>query len=107
MAPDVVEEVYVPVHSPWSVLLQGIGIIVLGIILVAWPDITLRVILVAFGVFAVVWGLAQLYHVHEAGADEENRWIQLTIGWVAIIAGLAALISVSYTHLTLPTTPYV
>ena len=92
MEPDVIEEVYIPAHSPWSVLLQGIGIIVLGIILVAWPDITLRVILVAFGVFAVIWGLAQLYHAHEAKAEDEDRWIQLTLGWVAIIAGLAALI---------------
>jgi uncharacterized membrane protein HdeD (DUF308 family) len=92
MEPDIVEEVYLPPQNPWSVLFSGIGIIVLGIILVAWPDITLKVILVAFGIFAVLWGLAQLYNVHAHKIEDDERWVYLTFAWVAIIAGLAALI---------------
>lgn len=92
MADVEVKKAYLVPESPWSLLFMGIGIAVFGIILVAWPDITLRVVLLAFGIFALAWGLFQLYEAYHHRAEEEARWMKVFVAVVAIVAGLLALV---------------
>lgn len=85
------ERIYFP-QNPWALLSQAIGIIVLGIVLLAWPGITIKVVFITFGLFAVGWAIFQLLDAFSSSSEEENRWLKLTLAAVALVAGLLVLI---------------
>jgi uncharacterized membrane protein HdeD (DUF308 family) len=76
-------------RNPWAVLFQGIGILALGIVLVAWPSATIEVVLIAFGVFALAFGLFQVYDA--ISKAHEDRWWRIPLAVVSIAAGIIAL----------------
>ena len=68
----------------WSLVLRGIVLIGFGIIALAWPDITLLVMVSLFGVFVIIDGiLASVGAVVNRQAHE--RW------WVSLLGGLAGI----------------
>ena len=80
----------VPAISTWGVILRGIAAIVFGLIILAWPTITARTLIVAFGIFAVAAGIFAIL----AGLRTEEtrrRWRQLAEGVIAVLAGIVAL----------------
>jgi uncharacterized membrane protein HdeD (DUF308 family) len=76
-------------RSPWGVLFEGIGIMALGIVLIAWPSASIKVVRIAFGIFAVVFGGIQVYDT--MSEKEENRWWRIPLAMVSIAAGIIAL----------------
>ena len=77
-------------RSPAGVFFEGLGILALGIVLVAWPSATVRVVLLAFGIFAVIVGAVQIY---SAVSDErESKWWGIPLAVVSIAAGIVALV---------------
>lgn len=78
-----------PGKSKWGVLSRGTVAILFGVIVLAWPSITLRVLLVAFGVFVIATGvLALLGSLRTKHA--RDRWLHLGEGMVAVLAGIVA-----------------
>jgi uncharacterized membrane protein HdeD (DUF308 family) len=77
-------------RSPWGVFFEGIGILALGIVLVAWPSASIKVVRIAFGVFALVFGGIQVYDA--ASEKKENRWWRIPLAMISIIAGIIALV---------------
>jgi len=76
-------------RSPWGVLFEGIGIMALGIVLVAWPSASLDVVRIAFGIFALVFGGIQVYDaVSEKG---EDKWWRIPLAMISAAAGIIAL----------------
>ncbi len=79
-----------PTTSKWGVILRGIAAIVFGLLILAWPGITVRALLLAFGIFALVAGVfAILSGLRTEGT--RARWLYLGEGVVAVLAGLVAL----------------
>lgn len=96
-------------EKPGSLLPQALLFLVFGIILVAWPNSTLKVLYAVFGIFAIGYGISVLYGVFFArpkktgepkkkegksaaeGAKERPDWLMVPIALVAIIAGVMAL----------------
>ncbi|MBN2027677.1 MAG: DUF308 domain-containing protein [Actinobacteria bacterium] len=76
-------------RSPWGVLFEGIGIMALGIVLVAWPSASLSVVRIAFGIFALVFGGIQVYDA--VSEKEENKWWRVPLAMISIAAGIIAL----------------
>jgi uncharacterized membrane protein HdeD (DUF308 family) len=76
-------------RSPWGVLFEGIGIVALGIVLVAWPSASIKVVRVAFGIFALVFGGIQVYET--MSEKQENRWWRIPLAMISIAAGIIAL----------------
>jgi uncharacterized membrane protein HdeD (DUF308 family) len=76
-------------RNPWVILLQGVGILALGIVLVAWPGATIRVIMIAFGVFALAFGAFQVYDA--ISESRENRWWRIPLAVVSFVVGIIAL----------------
>lgn len=72
-------------QSWWTVLLRGIAAIVFGIIAVTWPGATLLVLIIAFGVWALVDGIVSIV-VGVAARKEVEHW------WVALLGGIGGVI---------------
>ncbi len=94
--------------KPGSLLPQALLFLVFGIILVAWPDATLKVLYIAFGIFALGYGafiLLGVFFPRPKKADKEAEkkrsedvakkkpdWLMVPIALVAIVAGILALV---------------
>jgi uncharacterized membrane protein HdeD (DUF308 family) len=71
----------------WTLALRGAVAVLFGVIAVIWPDITLRVLVLLFGFYALVDGLLALAAVLVGG-----RQVSARRGWLIVegIAGIAA-----------------
>lgn len=81
---------YLIPRSPWGVLFEGIGIMALGIVLVAWPSASLNVVRIAFGVFALVFAGIQIYDA--VSEKEEDKWWRIPLAMISAAAGIVALV---------------
>lgn len=75
--------------SPWAVFFEGLGVIALGIVLAVWPDASLKLVRVAFGIFALAFGGMQAF---AAVSDKrEDKWWRVPLVVLALAAGITAL----------------
>ncbi len=76
--------------TPWSVFLEGLGIIALGVVLVAWPGASITLVRVAFGVLALAFAAVQVFSA--VSEKREDRWWRLPLAMLAAAAGVVALV---------------
>lgn len=77
-------------RSPLGVFFEGMGIVALGVVLVAWPDITINVIRYAFGIFATVFAAIQI--VYFASTKHEHKWWSVPLAIISFAAGVTAIL---------------
>jgi uncharacterized membrane protein HdeD (DUF308 family) len=71
-------------HYWWMTLIRGVIAILFGIMLFAWPQMSLASLVLVFGAFALADGVANV--VTAIGGREENEtW------WVLLLSGLAGV----------------
>ena len=73
----------------WVVAIRGAVAVVFGALAFAWPGITLAVLILLFGAFAIVSGALEVVAGLSSGGD--HRWWLIGAGLVGIIAGGVAL----------------
>src|SRR5258708_35773765 len=83
----------------WVVALRGVAAIVFGILAFAWPGVTLAVLVLLFGVYAILDGVLALYAAARSGG--KDLWARLLEGIVGIVAGLVAFFLPGLTALAL------
>jgi len=83
----------------WVVALRGLAAIVFGILAFVWPGITLAVLVLLFGAYAIVDGVLALYAAVRSGG--KGVWAPLFEGIVGIAAGLVAFFLPGLTALAL------
>lgn len=71
----------------WVVALRGLAAIIFGILAFIWPGITLTVLILFYGAYAIVDGLLAVY---AAIRSRQHVWAVLLEGIVGIAAGLIA-----------------
>ena len=86
-------------RSWWAVLLSGLASIAFGILVVAWPSLTLRTLITLFGVFAIAYGI--IYGAASLAGAARNRWSGAAVGLAATAAGVVALVWPALSALTL------
>lgn len=74
-------------RSWWSYLLGGIIWIALGIILLSWPDSTVRVLLYIVGIFALIGGAIDLIRSIVLASQKEKWVLSLVSGLVGLLIG--------------------
>ncbi len=75
--------------QPWWVLaIAGVVSILFGLAALFWPHITLAVLIVLFGVFALINGLAEIFAMLKAIGEHRTWWTHLLLGLLSIAAGL-------------------
>jgi len=83
----------------WALLLRGIAAALFGLAALFWPGLTLFVLIVFFGAYALVDGVLAI--VAGIRGSEGSRWLLLAEGVFGVLAGLAALFWPGMTALVL------
>jgi uncharacterized membrane protein HdeD (DUF308 family) len=88
----------------WALVIRGVVAVLFGILAISWPGITLAVLLVLFGLYALANGILAV--IAAVGSAEGRRhWCALLItGIVGIAAGIVAF---AYPGITLVALLYV
>ncbi len=84
----------VPAFEPWWVLaVAGIVSILFGLAALAWPGMTLVVLVWLYGFYALIYGIVELVAVFRAIGARTTWWTHLLVGAVSVLAGLYVLAS--------------
>jgi len=75
-------------HDLRSNLAPGLVSITVGVVLLFWPDLTGRLLLIIVGLWALFQGAMLILAGIETEADDPDRKPAITIGAVAVIVGL-------------------
>ncbi len=76
----------------WAVMLRGLIMVVFGIILLAWPDKSVTVVLRIFGIIILAYGIVVLIQALMARSREGEPFVAPLAGAiVAIVAGIITL----------------
>ena len=83
----------------WALLLRGIAAVLFGLAAIFWPGLTLYVLIIFFGAYALVDGvLAIVAGIRGTGG---RRWLLLAEGVLGVLAGLVAFFYPGITALVL------
>lgn len=78
----------------WALAVAGIITILFGLVIVAWPGMTLFVLVWLWGAFALIYGVVSLVNMFIAIRAHTTWWTHLLIAAVSIGAGLYVLANV-------------
>lgn len=86
----------------WAVVLRGVAAVVFGLMAIVWPDITLWVLVLLFGAYAIVDGIVAFATAALGGGAAAGRrgWL-IVEGIVGVLAGVLTFIWPSITTLVL------
>jgi uncharacterized membrane protein HdeD (DUF308 family) len=85
----------------WLVLLRGIAGIVFGILAFVWPGLTLAVLILLYGAYALVDGVFALIAAFTGAAKPVPTWWLVVVGLSGIAAGLVTFFWPGVTALVL------
>lgn len=80
----------------WVMILRGVAAILLGLAMLAWPDLSIAAVVLAFGVYCLIDGAVAL-----GGGFGTSFWQSIATGAISILAGVMALASPRLTALAL------
>ncbi len=75
-----------------GVLLRGIVSLILGILILVWPQLSLGVFLLLFGVFALVDGVFSLFHAIGRAMNGQSWVLRLLTGLFGIGVGIVVFV---------------
>ena len=79
-------------QAKWSLILRGIVSILFGILVWIWPGISLLVLIILFGIFALVSGVFALAAAFQAHRSHRGWWLLAVSGVLCIAAGIIAFV---------------
>lgn len=85
----------------WLVLLRGLAAIVFGILAWAWPGVTLITLVLFWGAYALVDGVAALIGGWQAKDSGKPMWQVVLIGVIGIAAGIFTFLQPGVTAVAL------
>jgi uncharacterized membrane protein HdeD (DUF308 family) len=87
--------------SWWAVLLRGIAAIAFGVLTFVWPGVSLAALVLLFGVYALVDGIAAIILGIREFGERERWWATLIVGLVSLAAGIITFLTPNITALAL------
>jgi uncharacterized membrane protein HdeD (DUF308 family) len=84
----------------WLVLLRGIAAIVFGVLAFVWPGLTLLVLIMFYGAWALVDGVLAIIAAVTGGAPAPRWWLAI-VGVLGILAGILTFLWPGITALVL------
>ena len=85
----------------WAIALRGLAAIIFGILAFAMPGVTLTVLVLLFGAYALVDGIFNLIAAVSGRSGQQSWWMLLLEGLVSVAAGLVTFFMPGLTALTL------
>jgi uncharacterized membrane protein HdeD (DUF308 family) len=77
----------------WALALRGLAAIVFGVMVFVWPEISLLVLVLWFGAYALVDGILAIVAAVRASGRQQRWGAILLEGIIGIVAGLVTLIA--------------
>jgi uncharacterized membrane protein HdeD (DUF308 family) len=87
----------------WVIALRGAVAILFGVLAFAWPGVTLSALVLLFGAYAIVDGIAAVIVGIKDYGERERWWATLLGGLVSLAAGVVTFMMPGLTALTLLT----
>jgi uncharacterized membrane protein HdeD (DUF308 family) len=84
----------------WLVLLRGIAAIIFGVLAFVWPGLTLLVLIMFYGAWALVDGVLAIIAAVTGGAPAPRWWLAI-VGVLGILAGILTFLWPGITALVL------
>lgn len=78
-------------RSWWVLILRGLFAIMFGLIAIAWPDITVFVIITIIGAFLLLDGMIEIWAGFASRGRDDDWWTDALLGVLAVIAGVAII----------------
>jgi len=75
----------------WIRIVEGVVAILFGLAILFWPGITVGVLILLFGAYALVFGIVSLVRMFRAMGARQRWWIHLVLGVLSLGAGLFVL----------------
>jgi uncharacterized membrane protein HdeD (DUF308 family) len=88
-------------QSWWVLVLRGVLALVFGVLVLAWPAMTLVLLVAMFSAYALLGGAVSVAGALKARHTDRKWWQLLLLGIVSLAAGVAALIFPVLTMLVL------
>lgn len=85
----------------WAPIVRGVAAVLFGVIAIVWPGVTLAALILLFGAFAVVDGIAAIIIGITEHGDRERWWATLIAGIVSVAAGVLTFLMPGITALAL------
>jgi uncharacterized membrane protein HdeD (DUF308 family) len=85
----------------WAIALRGLAAIIFGILAFAMPGVTLAVLVLLFGAYALVDGIFNIVAAVSGRSGRQSWWMVLLEGLVSVAAGLVTFFMPGLTALTL------
>jgi len=79
-------------QSAWAAVIESLVTAILGIFLIAWPDVVIKVIAYVVGIFFIVKGAYQVINYFIAKGQNDFFNNDLLSGVVSVLVGVAALV---------------
>jgi uncharacterized membrane protein HdeD (DUF308 family) len=76
----------------WLVVLRGVAAVLFGIGAFLWPGLTLTVLILLFGAYALVDGIFAVVSGFTARGEQERWWAMILEGLVGIAAGVLTFV---------------
>jgi uncharacterized membrane protein HdeD (DUF308 family) len=78
-------------HNWWTLLLRGILAVIFGVLCFGYPGLTLIVLAIMFGAFALVDGIFTIFSAVSAPKGQPRWWVTLLEGIAGVVIGVFAL----------------
>ena len=85
----------------WAVALRGVAAIIFGVLAFVLPSVTLTVLILLFGGYALVEGALNLFAAVRGRGDDQPWWALLFEGFVSVAAGIVTFVLPGLTELAL------
>ena len=88
-------------HYWWTLVVRGVLALIFGLAALVWPGLTLFVLVILFGVYALLDGVMAIIVAIEERRNTQQMWVLLLVGIVGIAAGVLTLVWPAITALAL------
>jgi uncharacterized membrane protein HdeD (DUF308 family) len=85
----------------WLLALRGVAAILFGILAFIWPQLTLEVLIILFGVYVLIDGVSNIITAFSRRETNDRWWVMLLEGVVGILAGVLTFLYPSLTAVIL------
>ncbi len=85
----------------WVLVLRGLAAVIFGILAILWPGLTITVLVLFFGAYALVDGIFAVIAAITHRAGHDRWWVMLLEGLVGIAAGILTFFYPAVTALVL------
>jgi len=75
----------------WVLLMRGLAAIVFGILAISLPGLTLFMLVIAFGAYAIIDGALEIWNGFTNREAHDRWWVDILIGLAGIVAGVLVI----------------